>query len=75
MPKAYKIINQDGQFARIGEYTQFSKQGKIWVGSAAVKLHMNYSSKHKGYPNCEIVEYEMVEVRRFPAKDWMKHGV
>ena len=72
MAHVYKIQRPDGKFATAGSHEIFTALGRIWTNRAAVKLHLNYSSKHSGYKHCELIEYELKEVRRIPVKEWRK---
>lgn len=57
----FKIRRPDGMFSKGGMDPTFSKTGKTWRTMGHVNSHLN-QVRGPQYFNCEIVEYEMVEV-------------
>ena len=79
----FRILMPNGQFAMGGDNFPMhsNKEGKVWRMASHLKLHLNQffsihgrnrMSVEEVYKNATVVEYEMVEVRRVPVKDWVK---
>lgn len=47
----------------------WTKKGKIWTGIGYVKAYLSSAAKVGSIDNLEVVEYELVEVKRSPAID------
>jgi len=78
--KVYKIRNKKDGLFRSPKYgvKGFAKCGKTWFTRGQVSAHIkNFSyndvyyvcCKNNNY-DCEVIEYELVEVSRTPVKDW-----
>lgn len=82
--RVYKIYSpEQGLFSVGGIAPSFGKDGKQWNTVGTLKNHFNqnpWSEDHN--PNLKthhlytdedvVVEYELVEVKRTPIKDWIK---
>jgi len=63
----FKIKNTDGLFSTGDMDPDFTKKGKMWKQLSHVKCHLGQvRNPRKAYEGCEIVGYELQEVR--PAK-------
>jgi len=80
----YKIERSDRSFSKGNSYGRSSKLGKIWTSIGALRNHFhNFSNSIYGgklealkvkYPDlkAEVVEYELVEKRRIPVKEFIQ---
>jgi hypothetical protein len=61
----FKIRNKTtGLFSTGGESPGFRKAGKVWTNRGGVTSHLGLVARiGQVYADCEIVEFEMVEVR------------
>ena len=75
--RLYKIINKDGRFSKGSTFVRFTLTGKVWERLEFLKRHLGLLSKNdltlETYEGCEVVEYELREVRRTPVKAFMEH--
>lgn len=80
----FRILMPDGKYASGGDHYPMhtSKEGKVWRLASHLKNHFNqffsgrYSDRLKDiqdvYDGAVVIEYEMVETRRVPVKEWVK---
>lgn len=62
-----------GEYSIGGSCIYWSKTGKVWNGLRQLKSHLSYiikqGNKHGDeYKDCEIVEYEVVEINSYPVE-------
>lgn len=78
--KRYFIENAKGERSKGGQRPQFDKNGKAWHKEHHIINHLiiienstrqGKSSPEVLYENCEVVEYELVEVSRKPVQDYI----
>lgn len=70
----FKIQTKDGRFAKPSSWcTSYTKDGKVWSKLHHLEAHLRerdiQTIKDYKKDGCEIVEYEMVEVARYPLDD------
>ncbi len=75
--KLYKIINKNGRFSKGSAFVRFTLTGKVWERLEFLKRHLGLLGKNDisltTYEGCEVVEYELKEVRRMPVKAFMEN--
>lgn len=73
--RIYKIQGPDGRFSEGGMGAEWTKHGKYWTRLGFVKSHLQlfisgYNPKGSPYkPEDMVVEYGLVELRRFPVSE------
>ena len=71
----FKIVNnKTGLFSKPG-YRRWNKIGKIWNLKQHLSAHFaTFRDPFQEYndDDCEIIEYEMIEIRRIPIRDWIQ---
>ena len=76
--KVYKIRDpKTGLFKCAGEYTRWSKQGKVWNGSGPLRLHLKMSGSYQrnGHnPDWEICEYDTEPTKVIRLGDFIDIG-
>jgi len=85
MRKVYKIEYPNGMWSTGGRGRAQSRFGKIW-NSLGLKAHLRLNvgwdavAKRKLQnvdvysDECDVVEYELREVRRWKVSEWMKYA-
>lgn len=79
--KLYRIRNtKTGKYSRGGFYPDYNERGKIWNTPSALNSHIltifKYQHNYKNvtdayaYEELEVIEYELVEVKRTPFTEY-----
>lgn len=82
---AYRIRRPDGTFRGPGKKGAAGSRGKLWPTSAEARKHLMLGSQWNssleevvetaGAQGCDVIEYELVEVRRIPVREFLgAHG-
>lgn len=75
--KCYKIQYPDKKYSAGGCYPILNrtKAGKIWKSKLNFHLHLTMlqdCNRLKQYNYCEVIEYELIENRRIPMKEYLQ---
>jgi len=82
--RVYRIRRPNGTFRGPGKRGETGSRGKLWPNSAETRKHLMIGShwnssvdevvETAGAEGCEVVEYELREVRRIPVREFLARG-
>lgn len=77
--KLFKIINKEGRFSKGSAWVKFTITGKVWERIEFLKRHLGLIRKNDtaltSYEGCDVVEYELREIRRIPVKEFIENNM
>lgn len=77
--KLFKIVNKEGRFSKGSAWVKFTITGKVWERIEFLKRHLGLICKNDSsfasYEGCDVVEYELREIRRIPVKEFIEKNM
>lgn len=77
----YRVRRPDGTFRGPGKRGETGSRGKVWPSTAEVRKHLTIGVPWNSLldeaiaaadaEGCEVVEYELREVRRIPVREFL----